>query len=444
MDLVSLARLATGLIAQGAVGYLGERGAKTVWEAIAKQLGRGPQDAQQVQKAVETGQVPLGEVEQAVLTVMGANAAMVPELETLVTAVQEGLPVPEVKVPLGSEVPGGTVAMQSQFYLKRQPWEREAHKEIARPGGLVRIKAPRQMGKTSLMVRLLYGNSLPQGKAMRLSLQEIERERFNSLEALCYQVCALVADMAEEELGLEVLPLDPYWEANLKRLGIKKTCTNYIKKAILAPLPGPLVLGLDEVERLFEFQEVAAEFLGMLRFWFEDGKTKAVWGKLRLVLIHSTEVYVAMDRNQSPLNVGLAVDLAHFTGVEVLELAGRHGLGWGDEEVQVLMDVVGGHPFLVRLGLYWIAEGHVSLRELVNEAATDDGIFGSHLRRYYGEVEAFPELLAVMRRLVQVDELEVERVLGWRLQGLGVVRMQGNRVWWRLGLYRRYFQQRLL
>ena len=82
--------------------------------------------------------------------------------------------------------------------------------------------------------------------------------------------------------------------------------------------------------------------MGMLRAWNERGKCDDVWGQLRMVVVHSTEPYAVMDLNQSPFNVGLSVELSEFTGEQVVELAGRHGLEWGDGEVAALMERVGG------------------------------------------------------------------------------------------------------
>ena len=60
----------------------------------------------------------------------------------------------EITLPLSLtniEHPSGTVQLTSQFYIKREPWESRSYQEMEKVAGLVRIKAPRQMGKTSLL-----------------------------------------------------------------------------------------------------------------------------------------------------------------------------------------------------------------------------------------------------------------------------------------------------
>ena len=250
MDLGSLARLAAGLIAQGAAGYLGERGAKTIWEAIAKQLGRGSQDTSELQAAVETGQVPLEEVEQAILTVMGTHAAMEPKLEQLVTAVEKGLPLLEVEM----EVPSGTIQLGSRFYVERQPWEGRAMQALGRVAGLVRIKAPRQMGKTSMLVRLRDGARQQNYRTVLLSFQGWEPQVFGSVERVCFRIC----DRLAKGLGLDRQAFKRYWQDNYDPdYGSALDCaTEYMEEVVLPQGDGPLVLGLDEVEAIFPYGKV--------------------------------------------------------------------------------------------------------------------------------------------------------------------------------------------
>ena len=54
------------------------------------------------------------------------------------------------------EFPEGTMPTDSPFYVKREPWEERCCTQIDKPGGLVQIKAPRQMGKSSLMAQIRH------------------------------------------------------------------------------------------------------------------------------------------------------------------------------------------------------------------------------------------------------------------------------------------------
>jgi hypothetical protein len=85
---------------------------------------------------------------------------------------------------------------------------------------------------------------------------------------------------------------------------------------------------LDEVDRIFQHPEVTVDFFGLLRAWYEEGKNQAVWQKLRLVISHSKEVYISLNINQSPLNVGISIELPKLTQPQVRDLIERHGLNF--------------------------------------------------------------------------------------------------------------------
>ncbi len=81
----------------------------------------------------------------------------------------------------------GTVPLNSSFYVERPPIESECYETIVRDGAVIRIKAPRQMGKTSLLTRILYHAKQQGYRTAYVSFQEGDGIR-------CIQI--LSADMA--------------------------------------------------------------------------------------------------------------------------------------------------------------------------------------------------------------------------------------------------------
>ena len=79
------------------------------------------------------------------------------------------------------ELPQGQVRLASAFYIKRDPLEEQCYREIASPGALIRIKAPRQMGKTSLMARILYQAKEQGFNTVPLSFQHADQSVFTSV-----------------------------------------------------------------------------------------------------------------------------------------------------------------------------------------------------------------------------------------------------------------------
>ncbi len=57
--------------------------------------------------------------------------------------------------------PSGPVPLDSPFYIPRPPVEELVYEEISKPGALIRIKGAKEMGKSSLMLRIVdYAKNL--------------------------------------------------------------------------------------------------------------------------------------------------------------------------------------------------------------------------------------------------------------------------------------------
>ena len=335
--------------------------------------------------------------------------------------------------------PGGQVRLDSAFYVERVPSEALCYEEILQPGAQIRIKAPRQMGKTSLMARILCHAREHGYQTVPLSFQLADSKIFTNLDQFLRWFCEQVGRRLKR-----LNQLDDYWNT----YGSKDKCNAYFEECLLEEVTSPLVVALDEVDRIFPHREIADDFFGLLRAWYEcasygDASSK-IWEKLRLVVVHSTEVYIPLDTNQSPFNVGKSVELHEFSSEQVCDLVRRHKLNWATAQVKKLMDLVGGHPYLVRLALYHIRCQHVTLEHLVQTAPTEAGIYSDHLRRHLWNLQQHPDLANAFRQVVTTPtpvELDSESV--FKLHSMGLVHRHENEVTVRYDLYRRYFPSRI-
>jgi hypothetical protein len=383
------------------------------------------------------------EIAQVLLEWLEAGNASSPPPRDRALNLPPTLPLPHAVIPnyppqpvAEPELPRGQVELASAFYIERPGIDRRGIEAIRTPGALIRIKAPRQMGKTSLMARILHYSQQQGYATIPLSFQLADSSIFGDLEGFLKWFSANIA------LQLQLRDrLADYWNPIF---GSKVACKSYFEQYLLAHLRGPLVLGLDEVDVVFRYPELAADFFGLLRAWHEEAKNREIWRKLRLVVVHSTEVYLPMAINQSPFNVGLPIELPEFQPTMVLELAQRHGLAWGTGEVKQLMTMVGGHPYLVRLALYHIARREITLPELLATAPTDTGLYGDHLRRHLWHLEQDAELTAALKKAVESNTPQkLDSIQGFKLHSLGLIDLQGDRGTPRCNLYRQYFHSRL-
>ncbi|MEQ8974293.1 MAG: AAA-like domain-containing protein [Coleofasciculus sp. C1-SOL-03] len=334
----------------------------------------------------------------------------------------------------GLELPNSPVELNSQFYIERPPIEERCYQTIRQAGALIRIKAPRQMGKTSLLDRILdYAEQ--QGYAtVRLNLLQAEADVFSSLNRFLRWLCVGISS----KLKLDA-QLDEYWDQDR---GSIVNCTTYIQDHLLEQLNSSLVLALDEADRVFQSPDIAQGFFPMLRSWHEEAKTVDIWEELRLVVAHSTEDYGPLDINQSPFNVGLPIELPEFTSQQVADLAQRYQLDWDETQVLQLMAMVGGHPYLVRLGLYHLARQDVTLSKLLQDAPTEAGIYEAHLRRHWGMLRENAELAAALKQVVSATEpVRIETMQAYQLYSMGLIQRKRDRVVPRCQLYRQYFQR---
>ncbi|MFP4100476.1 AAA-like domain-containing protein [Coleofasciculus sp.] len=338
------------------------------------------------------------------------------------------------------ELPEGQVDLDSTFYINRPPIESVCYETITRPGSLIRIKAPRQMGKTSLMARILHHAEQQGSQTVALSLQLANQRILANSNTFLEWFCASVS--------LALGRLDPDQLAKYAQLadmiGSNQSCKAYFEQYLLPHISTSLTLGLDEVDRLFASPEIADDFFGLLRALHEEAKRRDIWQKFRLVVVHSTEVYVPLDMNKSPFNVGLPIELPEFNQEQVMELARRHGLEWSIERVDSLVRLVGGHPYLVRLALYHIARQDMTLEDIQQTAPTEAGIYSDHLRRHLWNLQTYPELLNAMKAVVMTSQpVRLPSQQAFKLNSMGLVKLFGNDCTPRCQLYQQYFRDRL-
>lgn len=332
------------------------------------------------------------------------------------------------------EFPSGQVPLDSPFYIRRSPIEEQCYEEIHKPGALIRIKAPRQIGKTSLLSRII-DKSYSQGDcAVILDFQLAAQQIFVNSDKFLRWFCGSVG------LALNIPnQIDEYWDL-AEIVGSSMACKAYFEEYLLPTINKPLTLGLDEVDKVFEYPEIYQDFFGLLRALHEEGKRREIWKRLRLVIVHSTEIYVPLDINQSPFNVGLSVELPEFNNKQILDLVQRYQLDWSETDVEKLMTLVGGHPFLVRLTLYHIANKNATLTQILQNPTSSSSIYADHLRRQSLILTQKTELADAMKDVVHNNSAKLLTVNKFKLHSMGLVKLQGDTVIPRCNLYRDYLQ----
>lgn len=377
-------------------------------------MWHGPEDTPQLiaelHRVLETG---------AALRNTGPASAAAPTLAPLPVA------------PL--EPPAGTIDPQSAFYIDR-PCDPLALTTIVHQGVTITIKGPRQMGKSSLLVRTAAAGRAAGKRVALLDFQLVDSAALASAELFLRQLCAWLSFLLK-------VPdqTDDYWGLPLGNI---QRCTAYVEDHLLPAIGQPLVLALDEVDALFD-TDFRSDFFGMLRGWHNARQGSSIWRQLDLVLVTSTEPYqLVANLNQSPFNVGQVIAPEDFTVAQIVELNRRHGAPFSDDAAAPLHRLLGGQPFLVRQALYVVASGQMPPDALLAGPADERGPFGDHLRYHLLRMHRNPALVAGMQQVIAQHQCDDEDVF-FRLRGAGLVRREGRSVVPRCALYADYFRTHL-
>ena len=334
-------------------------------------------------------------------------------------------------------VPGGTLDVDDPWYLPR-PTDNTAQSLIRQPGQTLTIKGPRQMGKSSLLMRTI-STGMSEGKAVALlDFQLVDEDSKAHADLFFRRFASWVAERLELPDSVE-----KFWNAGYSS---PQNCTRYMEQHILEPLPGPCIVAIDETDSIFQ-TTFSQDFFSMLRSWHNRraDPTRRSWKKLDIVLSTSTEPQFFIDRpHESPFNVGVTLRLEDFQVDQVERLNERHPRPLTSGDVTRLYNLVRGHPYLTRKALYMVAgtAPTCSVAELFDTAKDDRGPFGDHLRDYLLRLQRKTDLIPAIRQVSEGRTLNDELAF-YRLEALGLVRREGPRVVPRCELYGGYFRERL-
>ncbi len=343
------------------------------------------------------------------------------------------LPMPEALVH-----PTGTVPVGSELYVVRGS-DVAAEREMGQTPGLVHILGPRQIGKSSLITRLIdQARRDPAGPLVAsINFQNLDADILSDLRTLLVQLAMEILNAAgrDPEAALEI---------ESSRFSAKMACKRLLRREVLEHHPRGILVALDETDRVVRPGGCADDFFSMLRAWHEAGKQEAAWSGLRLALVFCTEAYMVPEgMSESPLaNVGLKCYLRDFRPAEVEGLAARHGLRSGSGAAGSIMEWLGGNPYLTRRALYALAVEGYDFDRVISEATSAEGPLGDHLERLLRHLQAVPELAKAMRAVLRHSECRDERQYRI-LEGLGLVRRDGTRVVPRYRLYNDFFRAHL-
>jgi AAA-like domain/TIR domain len=331
--------------------------------------------------------------------------------------------------------PGGTIKLRDDFYVRRL--SDDLIDAIAiREGETLAIKAPRQFGKSSLLVRYLARcGSRPEGAGQptkRFAL--VDFQSFTDAELADYTILLT-------RLGEQILRGFRLDVSQVPKIDSQAKLSDFIEDRIFPQIAPPLTLAFDEVDRVLG-RAYQSDFFSMLRLWHNRrAEPLSPWERVDLALAHATEPYLLIDsKDRSPFNVAIPIVPQPFARAVLDDLSDRYGGVLTTSELDGLHELLAGHPFLTRLAFYRLVTGHsASFGDLDKHAAEPEGPFGDHLRGLMMLLQQQQGLLPAMRQVITEGSVREDDAF-YRLHGAGLVRHEEGRVKPATLLYARFFK----
>lgn len=308
----------------------------------------------------------------------------------------------------------GAVPLSSPYYISRIEDEIASH-ALAPQTSFILIKGPKQVGKSSLLARVLQQSRERSARVLYTAWQNTPQSEMVDASAFLAGVAARICD----QLGLDVSPLEHFSVLRPPTRNFER----FLLRQVFPAVDGWIVWGIDEADRLFEcpFKD---DIFGMMRSWHNERSLDpdAPWQRLTVVLSYATDAYLIHNINQSPFNVGYPIELTDFTISQVSELNRLHGEPLKTrEDLMKLFAFVGGHPYLLRRSFLEIGLKQCDVAAIESEGRSTRGFFRDHLEQLRLSLLRDTELTEALKRWLH-DGVKPRPESFVRLHAAGIVR----------------------
>ncbi|MDY6804207.1 MAG: AAA-like domain-containing protein [Cyanobacteriota bacterium] len=251
------------------------------------------------------------------------------------------------------QIQGGTLPLEAKTYVRRGADEEllEFAKTARSNNRVCSILAPRQMGKSSLMVRTAQVLRNEGIVCVEINLQGLggvnsdELFWYGVLDEICQKLdYFLVEDSPEKATSAK---FQTYWESRHnspagKRFG------DFLKEEILTEIDKHLVIFLDEIQSLLNWG-LQNDFIGVIRSLSSDVNNE-ILRKLNFVLLGVAKPAELLTEKGVAFNVGDRLEIGPLTG-ECKELWGGIAeiTGEAKEAIATILNWTGGQPFLTQV-----------------------------------------------------------------------------------------------
>ncbi|WP_414622354.1 AAA-like domain-containing protein [Calothrix sp. CCY 0018] len=350
---------------------------------------------------------------------------------------------------------GASLPVDAPSYVKRQADEEFYQKLQA--GKFCYVLNSRQMGKSSLRVQTMQRLQEQGTVCAAIDLTGIgkvsQQQWYGGIVYNLSESCQL-----EDKFDFD---WQEWWKKHQTILSPVQCLNLFIEKVLLAKIQQPIVIFVDEIDKVLSQDFSLDDFFALIRFFQNQRVDNPIFQRLTFALLGvATPGDLIQNKTQTPFNIGEAIELHGFQINEVEPLIkGLEGrFNHPQEVISEILDWTGGQPFLTqKLCKFMVEESAASrkskvdkdysvlVREVVNKRiienweSQDDP---EHLRtirdRILSSEQRAGYLLELYQQIQQQGEVAANKNLEsseLRLSGL-VVQREGK-----LRVYNRVYQQ---
>jgi AAA-like domain len=236
---------------------------------------------------------------------------------------------------------GGTLNPRRHVYIER-PEDADALRLLI-AGEYVNILSSRQMGKSSLMVRIVREL---RARGVRVALVDLAAEIGSPPDPDTFYLSLLRC--IARELDLEV-GLDDWWEQRSLD-SVNRRFIDFFQTILLAQIPESVIICLDEIDSTLRLSYTDDLFTA-IRGMYNQRATSQVLDRLIFCLLGvASPNELIKDRRTTPYNIGTTIELRDFNaGRDDLRSLVEHLNTDSDTGRGILERVfywTGGHPYL--------------------------------------------------------------------------------------------------
>ncbi len=236
---------------------------------------------------------------------------------------------------------GGALRQNAPTYISRQADEDLFLALMA--SEYCHIFNARQMGKSSLRVQT---TQRLKAKGIACGVIEVTAIVEHGMTSDAWYLG--VIRRLSRSLGIK-LKVIPWWQ---ERDGLSpiQRFSEFIEDVLLKEIQQPIVIFIDEIDSLFQF-DFSDDFFSLIRYFYQERAEQPDYRRLTFTLIGvATPSELISARDRTPFNIGTTIQLRGFTldEAKLLSAGLAHLSEYSEGLIQSILRWTGGQPFLTQ------------------------------------------------------------------------------------------------